>query len=187
MHNLLAFWYYSFQIVGNWLGNGWNSFFRGVGNIKKERTNEWWAGVRYMNTDGWVLTNGHNLQVNLTKWQKFWRKWLIPNYPQHNKGWQLYSLPNHPLKKILKKILLKRIYNRGGHSNYLLRLLFGDTTVTEDEVQTYKHMTNYRWGTNLDESCRRDVYYISDYEIEFNGYEVELLHFLFYKLQENKD
>lgn len=184
---LSTLWYYSFQIVGNWLGNGWNSFWRAVGNIKKERTNEWWAGILHINTDGYVLTNGHNLQVNLSRWQKLIRRLLIPNYPQHNKGWQLYALPDHPLKKRLKKILLKRIYNRGGYSNYLLRLLFGDTTVTEEDVQTYRHMTGYRWGTNLDETCLRDVYYISNYETEFNDYEVDLLEFLFYQLQESKD
>ncbi len=164
---LQTFLYYSFQILGNWLVNGWNKFWRKAANIQKEFSNEDWN------------TLGYGIITTLSKRTKFFRRFLIPNYPQHNKGWQLYVLPEHSLKKILKKILLKRVYNRGGNSNYLLRILFGDKTVTENEVLSYKHMTGYRWGTNLDESTRRDVKFIPAHLVKDNGYEVDILHFAY--------
>jgi len=159
--------YYFFQIIGARLGNSWNKFWRGVGNIGKEYSNADWDKL------------GNIIQLNLSRRQKLFRKFLIPTYPLHNKGWQLYALPEHPKKEELKKILLKRVINRGGYSNYLLRILFGDKTVTESEVTGYMHMTNYRWGTNLDETCRRDVKVLPQYQTRANGYEKDILIFAY--------
>jgi hypothetical protein len=159
--------YYFWQIIGAWLGNGWNKFWRGVGDIGDEYSNADWDKL------------GHIVQNNLSIRQRIFRKFLIPNYPLHNKAWQLYVLPDHPMKEQLKKLLLKRVMNRKGCSNYLLRILFGDKTVTEQEVNGYMHMTGYRWGTNLDETCRRDVKVLSQYLVRANGYEKDILLFAY--------
>jgi hypothetical protein len=188
MHTLIGnklaeYFYYLLYIPGAYIGNVWNKLIRRVGKCKPERSNEWW-GEKYDD-----LANGVRLQRNLTRWQKFWLhgfkfKWrgkkqtipfLIPTYSLHVKAWQIYVLPESRRKDKLKRILLKRV----GKYNYLLRLLFGDKTVTQEEVENYRHMTNWRWGVNLDESCDRHVVFAED--IEYNALETDLLKKIYYE------
>ena len=189
-------WYYFWQIPGAYLGNAWNRLIMLIGGAGPERTNEWWIE----RPEG-RATNGELLQRSLTKWQKFWLhglkyKWkgekrtlefLIPVYSLHNKAWQLYIMPKCIKKDALKKILLKRV----GKSNIMLRLLFADSktqnsrdSVTQEEIDNYPHMTGYRPGVYLDETCRRHIRELTPQEAEFNAYEKDLVVWLWSKMRQ---
>jgi hypothetical protein len=171
--------YYAWAIFGAILRTWWNGRITKIGFIGQERSNEWWIEAEELLVleDSYVgLTNGHDLQINLTRWQKFWRKLLVPVYTLHNKGWQLFVLPDDPRKETLKRILRKPV----GQSNYMLRLLLGDLDMSEEEVLNMPNMSGYRSGTALNESCRRDVYELPDQD---NLYEKVLTIWLFYYLK----
>jgi len=178
--NKLSEWmYYTIYIPGARLGNAWNRLIMRIGKAGPERTNEWW-----ITRPGGGATNGELLQRSLTRWQKFWLygprfklfgkechiEILVPAYPLHNKGWQLYVMPESKRKDKVKYILLKRV----GLSNLLLRLLYGDS-ITQEEVDNYPHMTGFRPGVYLDESCRRHIRELTPREAEFNTYEKDLI------------
>jgi hypothetical protein len=183
-NKLAEFLYYTLAIPGAYIGNAWLRFCRKVGRIKPERDNNWWIAMN----DGGPYpqffpiairrTWGWRIQQNLWFWQKLWA-WIIfqtiPAYALHVKAWQVYVMPNSKKKEKLKRILLKRAAN----SNLILRMLFGDTTVSETDVSQYPNMTGYRPGVYLDESCRRDIREMDAVESEFNTYEVELIKWLY--------
>lgn len=178
------FLYYATQIPGAYFRYWWNSLIRRMGRCGTEISGEMW-GYEPM---GWDITIGEFKQQSLTKWQKFWLwgpryKWrgkekkielLIPTYTLHNKAWQLYVMRKSPKRDTLCKILLKSV----GKYNYLLRLMFGDTTVTKEEVESYRHMTGWRWGVNLDETCDRDVRFIPENLLKCNSLETDLLKYI---------
>ena len=167
------FLYYLVHIPGARLGNMWLKVLRRLGNISDE-----WDNQEWINWQPFIFVN--------SPWQKLF-SWIIfktiPAYSLHVKAWQLYIFPESDKKQYLQKILLKRV----GKSNILLRLLLGDTNVTKQEVYEYPHMTGYRPGVYLDESCRRDIREMTAEEAEFNTYEKELIKWLYgkYLLNEN--
>ena len=57
----------------------------------------------------------------------------------------------------------------------LVRLVLGDDTVTQEEVDNFPHMTGFPSGVYLDETCRRDIRELTDKEAEFNTYEKDLI------------
>ena len=57
----------------------------------------------------------------------------------------------------------------------MLRLLFGDEQVIYSDVRAYPHMTGYRPGVYLDETCRRTIREFTTQEAEFNTYEKQLI------------
>jgi len=162
--------YYLIYIPGARIGNSWLKFCRRAGGIKSELTNKLWIA-------GGNPNYGTEMLYRRTKWQKLWA-WIIfqtiPAYSLHNKAWQIYVMPDSKKKEKLKRILLKRVAPR----NLLLRLLLGDDTVTQEEVDNYPHMTGYRPGVYLDETCRRTIRKMTEQESEFNNYEVELIKWL---------
>lgn len=102
------------------------------------------------------------------------RKLIVPPYSLHNKAWQVSFMPKSRAKAKLQKILLRRVMKHDP-TNYLLRLLFGDTTVTKAEVDSYQCMSGYRWGVFLDWSNDRDVHVLDPAVVKYNGYDKELL------------
>ena len=165
-------WYYFWAIPGAYIGNWWLRKCRKWGRISPEFRNE-----------DWILQDDHAfpygqgnwiIKWNRSVWQKLWA-WIIftsmPAYALHNKAWQIYVMPASRKKEKLKRILLSRI----GISNIMLRLLLGDTTVTQEEIDNYPHMTGYRPGVYLDETCRRDIRELTDKEAEANAYEKDLI------------
>jgi len=166
-------WYYFWAIPFARIGNGFLRFCRWVGRIGPERCNNWWIHNKYYSD----LTGGGAILYNRTKWQKAWA-WIIfqiiPAYPLHNKAWQIYVMRKTPKRDALRKILIKRI----GKSNILMRLLLGDA-VTQQEVDNYPHMTGYRPGVYLDETCRRTIRELTVEEAEFNTYEKDLIQWLY--------
>lgn len=175
--------YYTLYIPGARLGNWWNRLIMRIGKAGPERTNEWWI----TRPEGGA-TNGELLQRSFTRWQKFWLhgprfklfgkechiEILVPAYPLHNKGWQLYVMPKSKRKETLKRILLQRVEK----SNIMLRLLFGDTTVTQEEVDNCPHMTGYRPGVYYP-TCDRTIRELTPEEAEFNAYEKDLIIWLY--------
>ncbi len=186
MGNKMAeWWYYTLYIPGVRIGNMWLKFCRWVGEIQPERDNNWWIDIYdlHHNFDASkpaYIYNWESVLHERIRWQKLWA-WIIfqtiPAYPFHNKGWQLYVMPESKRKERLKRILLKRV----GESNLLLRLLYGDTTVTQKEIDNYPHMTGFRPGVYLDETCRRTIRELTAEEAEFNCYEKDLIIWLFNK------
>jgi len=175
-------WYYFWNIPFARFGNAWNRLIKCMDNCGYERSNEWWCGYE----DGTDLHNrGWHLQANLSRWQKFWLhgprfklfskeyhlEIILPAYALHNKAWQIYVMPESYKKAYLQKCLLSRV----GESNILMRLLMGDTTVTQQDVDNYPHMTNYRPGVYLDETCRRDIREMTQQEAQYNTYERDLI------------
>ena len=158
--------YYSTYIPIELIGVIWNKFWRCIGGIKPERSHEDWED------------NFMEIQTNISDWTDWVRNNpLIPTYSLYNKGLQIMLLPECRAKRFLKWILRGRI----GKYNYMLRMFFGDTTVTAEEVYNYRHRTGWRWGVNLDESCRRDVRIIRDRTLlEHNALETDMLIWTFH-------
>jgi len=175
--------YYTIYIPGAILGNVWNRLIMWIGKAGPERTNEWWIGY-----EDKIHNRGTNLQIHFTKWQKFWLygprfklfgkeyhiEILVPAYPLHNKGWQLYVMRKIPKRDTLCKILLKRVEK----SNILMRLLLGDTTVTEEEVNSYPPMSGYRPGVYFP-TCDRYIVKLTPKLSAWNFYEKDLIIWLY--------
>jgi len=168
------FFYYSVQIPGAYLGNWWLKFCRWVGDISRETSNGWWVSKQWVDSHE---TCGEVLQLTRTTWQKLWG-WIIfqtiPAYPLHNKAWQIYVMPESRKKEKLQRVLLKRVAKR----NVLVRLVLGDDTVTQEEVDNMPAMTGFPSGVYLDETCRRDIRQMDAIESEFNMYELDLIKWL---------
>ncbi len=162
--------YYSINIPGAIIGNVWLRLCRWVGRIREELPNEIWIlPCGDSNT-------GTQMLHHRTRWEKLWGRIIsitIPAYALHNKAWQIYVMPDSKKKERLKRILLKRV----GKSNLMLRMLFGDTTVTQQEVDNYPHMTGYRPGAYLN-TTSRDIRELIKEEAEFNAYEKDLVNWL---------
>jgi hypothetical protein len=171
--------YYRYNIPYARIGNVWLRFCRWIGKIRPELSNEEWIGI-------WdefyapcrvskpiQITGGSAEKYYRTARQKRWGNVInktTPAYVLHNKGWQLFFMPDNPKKDTLKRILLKRV----GKSNLMLRLLFGDTTVSETEVSGYPYMTNYRSSVYLN-TTNRDIREMTKNEASANTYEKELI------------
>jgi len=171
-NKLAEFFYYFWNIPFARFGNFWLWLCRWTGRIRPERDNNWWIAPWDIPIN--LNNNGLILLRRRTKWQKLWA-WIIfktiPAYSLHVKAWQIYVMPDSKKKEKLKRILLSRI----GISNIMLRLLFGDTTVTQEEIDSYPHLTGYRPGVYLDETCRRNIKEMTAKESEFNSYEKDLI------------
>ena len=149
--------YYAVQIPGAVLGVIYNKIISFIGGINT---------VAECHQYGWYTPK-------LSKWQRFWRKLLLPTYALHNKAWQVYLLPNCGSKAKLQKLLLKRLPRYS--SNYLVRLLLGGT-VSPKLVNSYVHMTSYRWGVFLNDTNDRTTYIITDPALlAANALEVDIL------------
>jgi hypothetical protein len=166
---LYQFLYYALYIPLELLGNWWNRFWRFVGHIKPERSHEEWE------------ERGLEIQLGISKWTDWVRRNpLIPAYSMYNKVLQIYILPDCMAKKVLQRILR----GRTGKYNYFIRVMLGDKKVTLKDVLTYQHRTGWRWGVNLDESCRRDVKIIRNPAlIASNALETDILITMFYELR----
>jgi len=155
--------YYLLQIPGAYLGNMWNKFMRfwGFLNDTKEYTEGEWH------------KSGVELQQRQNGWQHLHRQLMIPTYSLENKAWQIRFLRESWAKRWLKRVLLRRLPKPS--TNYLLRILLGDTTVTQKQVDTYKHMSGWRWSVFLDQTNDRHSYILSDELIKYNAIESDLL------------
>lgn len=80
------------------------------------------------------------------KFQKMLDRSLYPAFASHHIGWYMECLPNSFLKRCVQKILMTQTEK----GNYIERLLYGDKTVTQAEVDSYIPMTEYRWSSKLD-------------------------------------
>ena len=91
--------------------------------------------------------------ITATQKQRILRRKLFPTYALYLFAWQLYVLPRNVFVRGLQKIALMM----AGRTNYLVRLLLGDRSVTDIDIKHYRQMTNWRWGTTLNETCDRHV------------------------------
>ena len=116
--------------------------------------NLWWNNVCWIL--GWFsLEEDQNTYISVepSRWKKFISKKMYPMYSLHNFAWQLYVMDSHPLRWVLQKICLLNT----GRYNYLVKLLLGGK-VTQEQVDNYKEMTNYRWGVYLNDGNIRWTY-----------------------------
>jgi hypothetical protein len=82
------------------------------------------------------------------KVQKFLDSSFYPSYATHHVCWYLECVPDSFLKKCVQKIILWQVEK----GNYVERLLCGDKTVTQKDVDSYIPMTEYRWSSKLNGS-----------------------------------
>lgn len=162
----------------------------------------WWSPVffviSYLTMTGYVLWNKFwywygkfSPEVHHLNWYPEWafkratisqlriRKELYPIYALNQFSWQLYVLKRNIFVRGLQWLCLK-ITPR---YNFVVRLLLGDNSVKELDVDSYKIMTGDRWGVALNETCDRHVKVIKDEKLrEANRLDEDLLK----KLWQNK-
>jgi hypothetical protein len=114
----------------------WNKTISFIGGFKEVPQSEWVKG-------------GFK---KLPTWRKKLAKMLYPTYALHQKAWQLQCMPKTPGFYILRQ-LCRWLTTK---HNYLIKLLL-DSTVTFNEIDSYKPMTSYRWSCNLDNTNDRDM------------------------------
>jgi hypothetical protein len=120
-------------------------------------------------------------QNKVQKWVG--RNLMLPVYALHIFAWQLWSLPDHWSKRWLQKQVLK--FNE--KSNYVIRLLCDDDTVTKKEVLNYKASGSYRWGTTYDIRNDRDIRIIRDpKQLKYNVLDEDLLYKLWNLKEQSK-
>ena len=162
-------WFYTIFNFGALLGNVVSNLITWIGRLGPEESIHWWIELdkssKYMNdvykkAPGGVpfnlSNNGTEMQKELTRWQKRWQRiWVVltPFYPIQNRGWQLKWLPPSKRKERQKRILLRRT-DRG---NLIVRALFGDTHISELELQKYPETTGDASGVKLNKSCDRVI------------------------------
>ncbi len=153
-------WFYTIFNPGALLGNIVSNLITWIGRLGPEESIHWWIEPR--SHLQWINKGTMMLHV-LTSWQKFWRRtWVIitPFYPIQNRGWQLKWLPEHKRKERQKRILLRRT-DRG---NLIVRALFGDSHISELELQNYPETTGDASGVKLNKSCDRTIEKIRNVE-----------------------
>ena len=151
-------WFYTIYNLGAYVHNFLDWAIIGIGNLGPERDNNWWI------TDH----NGSMLKADRTRWERMWA-WIwgkvCPFYPVQNRAWQLKFMPENPRKEKQKRIYLKRT----DYGNLIVRILFGDKTITQCQVYNYPEMAGDRSGVRLNKSCDRWIFEIED------GYKRKLL------------
>lgn len=121
-----------------------------------------------------------------TKWLKIVGTALFPSYTMTQMAWKINFSKKSISKSILKWLLLK-IVNK---HNYVVKLLLDDSTVTKEQVYSYKPMLGGRWDGILNPSINdRDLHIIdgtryANYEqlLSANVLDVDLVR----KIYENK-
>ncbi len=142
-------WFYTIFNPGALLGNIVSNLITWIGRLGPEESIHWWI-------EGSNPNKGTEMLYNLSKWQKWWQRIftiITPFYPIQNRGWQLKWLPEHKRKERQKRILLRRT-DRG---NLIVRALFGDTHISELELQKYPEVTGDRSGVKLNRSTKRTI------------------------------
>jgi len=148
-------WFYTLFTPGAYLGNIVSNLITWIGRLGLEESIHWWieSADPLFNEE---INKGTRMQIELTRWQKKWQRiWVVltPFYPIQNRGWQLKWLPASQRKERQKRILLRRT-DRG---NIIVRALFGDSHISDLELQKYPEVTGDRSGLKLNKSCDRDV------------------------------
>jgi len=145
-------WFYALFNPGAYLGNIASNLITWIGRLGPEMGIHWWI----VHNVGEDVNRGTRMLYNLTWWQKAWRKiWVTvtPFYPIQNRGWQLKWLPESKRKERQKRILLRRT----DKDNPIVRLLFGDLTVSISDVRAYPETTGDASGIKLNKSCDRTI------------------------------
>ena len=167
--------------VNEWIDNkitvGWY--------IQRSRTpwQKLWAWIIFTSMPAYALHN------------KAWQIYVLPKSPKRD------TLRKILLKRVGKSNIMlrllfgdvKREYFVDPDMNQYFELLLHEKTkdvskmklqaeiiesmcgVTQEEIDSYPHMTGYRPGVYLDETCRRDIRELTDEEAEANAYEKDLI------------
>jgi len=139
-----------------------NKFLRFVGNIKSSKSVEDFLENRR----------------KPNKFQKILSKIIQPVYARELVAWQVYTLRKSFIKRIMQKLVMLDVEK----SNYLIRALCEDKNLTDDEVNSYKPTTTYRWSMPLDCTCDRDFHLFDEINDKSNGIlEHDLLHKIYFK------
>lgn len=108
-------------------------------------------GFKRITNDEYTSRHHYDLKEKWNGFQKTLYKSYYFGYAFHLACWQFYTLPkdyNPVLKRILRKIML----NYCEEQNFLCRLLLGDKTVTQEQVENYVSKEGFRWEAYLDGS-----------------------------------
>lgn len=138
----------------------WNKILNKIGGVKEVSQEDY----------NIILKSNLNLiSDNDTKYVKYLFKIQYPIYAFHLFAWQLYTTPNNIFKPLLKKLCLLTVHK----SNYVLRLLFGDT-ITQKEINEYRSMSGFRWQTSFLKTKKYNFYNITEILEESNYFNNQL-------------
>ncbi len=96
----------------------------------------------------------HKIRAKMlnTKWKRFLWKIEFPGYALHLSMWMIYTSRNTFIKKWLQKILLYDADSR----NLLCRLLC-NIEVSNEEIENYKPMEEWRWSQRMTDLTRTRI------------------------------
>lgn len=114
---------------------------------------------------------------NLNKIQKILAKMQFPTYAFFLWVLQIATLPNSVQKNDLCDLLLKECEP----SNYALRLLLGDSSITENVIKEHISQFGLRWNNRLDDSTNDSMRALTDEETEYNDIDLDFLKYCFKK------
>lgn len=118
------------------------------------------------------------------KWKQKLNKIVMPAYALGHPAYQLYVTPNtYPkLKKKLQKSYLKMV----GETNYVQKMLLGETNIPRDKIESYKPMHGGRWSGHLNERNDRNLKVIPEDRFKVNLLDVDLVKYLYNETQIKK-
>lgn len=129
-------------------------------------------------TEEW--RKNHLLQAQ-PKWKQKMSKIVFPAYALGFSAFQLYVSDNTfpKLKRKLQKSMLKMV----GETNYVHRMLLGDTDIPRDKVEAFKPMSGGRWSGHLNNRNDRDMKVFSEDRYTVNNLDVDLVRYLYNETQ----
>lgn len=122
----------------------------------------------------------HLLQAQ-PKWKQRISKIVFPAYALGFAAFQLYVIPNRfpKLKRCVQKSYLKMV----GRTNYVEKMLLGDTDIPRDKVEAFKPMTGGRWSGHLNNRNDRHMSVLPDGKYTVNQLDVDLVRYLYNETQ----
>lgn len=108
------------------------------------------------------------------KWKRKVYHSMYPFYAMQNMAWQVYCMRNTIAKSVLQRICRWHV----DKTNYAVRMVLGDKSVTWDEIKDHKSTKSWRWGVKL-KTSDRDMDLIDPKLLEYNDLEKDYLLALF--------
>ena len=154
--NLKAYYYVS-TIVGH-LSFAWNRIVRFLGNFNPKPLKDF---------------KSNYYEINF--FRKFMAKLQFPTYAFFLWVLQILTLPESPEKQELIELMLMECEE----SNYAIRLLLGDKTISRDVIDEHISTFGFRWNMRLDDSVVSSPRPLTDDEKSVNDIDLGFLLFAF--------
>ena len=115
------------------------------------------------------------------KWKRRINKLILPAFAVGFSARQLYVTSNRfpNLKKKLQKSLLKMV----GDSNYVHKMLLGETDIPREKIENFKTMSGGRWSGHLNNRNDRDMKVLPEGKFTANLLDVDIARHLYNETQ----